>query len=616
MRQTITLPLGLLIAAVVSAQPTWSPTGAMNAPHTQHPATLLPNGQVLVLGTLSCNPGCYSGLIAELYDPASGVWNLTPSPRVPRFNHVAELLPNGKVLVAGGYLSPSVLTGSTELYDPATATWSNTGSLATPRQFHTSVLLPGGKVLVTGGLGMDGQGGFTVLSSAEVYDPTTGRWSSAGNMSVPRWTHSMTTLSDGRVLVAGGTSSSGTVEPVLQSAEIYDPVVGTWSPAGDLTTARYGHTATLLPVGQVLVTGGYGNSGCLASAELYDPAAGGWTATGSMNVPRRSHTMTVLPNGLVLAAGGGCGAALNSSEMYDPSGGSWSPAATLTQARRYPSATLLDSGKVLLAGGDDGTSGIEKGFTSSELFGVNGLPKTAIVNVSAASFVDNGSLAPESLAAAFGSNLAIATQNAQGSTLPMTLGGVAVTVQDSAGTVRQAPLLAVSPSQINYQVPSGTAVGTAVVAVHQGGAPVASSNILVTSVAPGVFSADGNGQGPAAALVQRIKADGTQSFEQTAQFDAAQQRFVTVPIDLSSPTDQVFLLLYGTGIRGRSAPTSVSATIGAASITAAFAGASSQFPGLDQVNLLLPHSLAGSGEAQVSLTVDGLAANPVLVSIQ
>jgi hypothetical protein len=178
------------IAAVGSAfcQTAWTVTGQMNAPHTQHPATLLPNGKVLVLGTLSCNPGCYSGSTAELYDPVSGAWTLTSQPNTPRFNHIAELLPNGKVLVAGGYLSPGVLTGSAELYDPATGTWSPTGSLAIPRQFHQSALLPGGKVLVAGGLGMDGQGAFLTLSSAEIYDPATGLWSPAGNMSVPRWT--------------------------------------------------------------------------------------------------------------------------------------------------------------------------------------------------------------------------------------------------------------------------------------------------------------------------------------------------------------------------------------------------------------------------------------------
>ena len=200
--------------------------------------------------------------------------------------------------------------------------------------------------------------------------------------------------------------------------------------------------------------------------------------------------------------------------------------------------------------------------------------------------------------------------------MPVTLAGISVVVSDSTGTARPAPLLAVSPGQINYQVPSGTAAGSAAVTVNQGGAAIASGEVVIAPVAPGVFSADGSGQGLAAAIVERIKADGTQSYEQVVQFDSAQQRFVPIPIDLSPPGDRVFLLLFGTGIRFRSAPSAVSATIGAAAMGATFVGPSPQFPGLDQVNLLLPRTLAGSGAVQVSLSVDGLAANPVQVSVQ
>lgn len=618
MRRTATsLRWLLILVGPAFAQPTWTPTGSMNAPHTQHPATLLPNGKVLVVGTLACNPNCYSGFSGELYDPATDAWSMISPPRIARFNHVAELVPNGKVLVAGGYLTPGILTGSSELYDPAIGAWTSTGSLATPRQFHASALLSGGKVLVTGGLGMDGQGSFLVLSSAEVYDPATGRWTPAGSMSVPRWEHTMTTLSDGRVLVVGGTSSDGSSLPALQSAELYDPVSGTWTRTPDLGAARESHAATLLPNGQVLVTGGSGVSDCLASAELYDPVGGHWNPTGDMTGPRRFHSLTVLPSGWVLAAAGGdCTMVLSTSEIYDPSAGKWSQAADLTQVRRYHSATLLQSGKVLIAGGDDGTSGIQKGLTTSELFGVSGSSKAGTINVSAASFVDNGAVAAESLATTFGSNLASTTQTAQGSALPTTLAGVSVSVQDSAATVRQALMLAVSPGQVNYQVPSGTALGTAKVTINRGGIAVASGNVLITQIAPGIFSADGSGRGLAAALVERIKADGSQGYEQVVQFDSSQQRFAALPIDLGPSTDQVFLLLYGTGIRFRSTLTAVSATIGAATVVATFAGPSPQFPGLDQVNLPLPLSLAGSGEIQVSLNVDGLAANSVLLSIK
>jgi len=111
--QTVVLLACLLkLLAPSYAQQAWIPTSPMNVPHTQAPSTLLPNGKVLMLCTLLCDPGCFSGSIAELYDPASASWTLTASPNVPRFNHIAEPLPNGKVLVAGGYLSPGILTRS------------------------------------------------------------------------------------------------------------------------------------------------------------------------------------------------------------------------------------------------------------------------------------------------------------------------------------------------------------------------------------------------------------------------------------------------------------------------------------------------------------------------
>ena len=198
--QRLLLPLFLLTP--LCGQQTWTLTGPMNAPHEQQPATLLPNGQVLVLGVLTEIPCCSAGFTAELYNPTSNTWSVTASPQYPRFNHIAELLPNGKVLVATGYLS-GALTATAEIYDPGTASWTLTGSLATARQFASSAVLHDGRVLVTGGLAPNASGAV-VLGSPELYDPKTGLWSSAGTMIVPVWLHSMTTLPDGRVLVAGG----------------------------------------------------------------------------------------------------------------------------------------------------------------------------------------------------------------------------------------------------------------------------------------------------------------------------------------------------------------------------------------------------------------------------
>ena len=355
---------------------------------------------------------------------------------------------------------------------------------------------------------------------------------------------------------------------------------------------------------QVLIAGGSGGNGTLASSELYDPVANRWTTTGSMAAPRSALSLTILPDGRVLAAGGNSGTGvLNSAEIYDPDAGTWSPVADLQQPREAYSATLLASGKVLVAGGDNRNNTAVKGLASAELYGTQAPPKDGLISVSAASYFDNGALAPDSIACAFGS-------------FPAAEDGITVTVKDVSGASRPATLLSFSPAQINYAVPSATAPGVATVTVSQGGNAIASGQVLIAKAAPGVFSADSSGQGLAAALVQRIHADGTQSYQPVAQFDPAHKQFVAVPIDLSSKTDQVFLLLFGTGIRSMSALDAVKVTIGNTALTPTFAGASPQFPGLDQVNLPLPAALAGSGDVSVILSVDGLIGNAVSISIK
>ena len=218
--------------------------------------------------------------------------------------HTATLLPNGKVLVAGGTYGGSGDLTSAELYDPTNGTWTATGSLNTKRLRHTATLLdpnvaPGanGKVLVAGG-----QGGGDILTSAELYDPASGTWTATGSLNIKRQWYTATLLPNGKVLVAGGYG-----DDILASAELYNPTNGTWTGTGSLNTKRLRHTATLLPNGKVLVAGGIddlGISHATASAELYDPASGTWTYTGSLNTARETHTATLLPNGNVVAAGG------------------------------------------------------------------------------------------------------------------------------------------------------------------------------------------------------------------------------------------------------------------------------------------------------------------------
>jgi uncharacterized repeat protein (TIGR03803 family) len=254
---------------------TWAETGAMATARGNHTATLLLNRKVLVAGGFKRDTGSALST-AELYDPGTGTWRAVGSLASARVNHTATLLPNGKVLVAGGAPDnlQSTSLSTVEVYDPDTGIWTTKNPMSSARQAHTSTLLPDGRVLVAGGFNV---GYFT--SSAEIYDPASGTWMATGALGTSRGVHSATLLPDGKVLAVGGNHNSLDAPPAvaLFSAELYDPATGTWTTASrSLNTTRSTHTATLLPSGQVLIAAGYyvNNNVQLSSAELYGSTAG------------------------------------------------------------------------------------------------------------------------------------------------------------------------------------------------------------------------------------------------------------------------------------------------------------------------------------------------------
>ena len=337
-----------------------------------HTATLLEDGRVLVTGG---GHGVfdifgYAGVVsAEIYDPSTGRWSPTDSTLEPHVNHAAVLLESGSVLVSGGLgddfeLSPddarltwvgSVSTA--EKYDPSTETWSLVDDMPEETLFHLLEIVENGKVLAAGGLG----------PSAALYDSASGTWAHVGEAtsrnSETRLWEANAVLADGKVLFIGGRDNNG----LMDSVELWDPLTGSSSLTGGMSTPRAATTATVLSDGRVLVTGGYGIDpvGTAASAEIYDPSSGTWSGAGEMSTKRKGHTMTVLPDGRVLVVGG---AVRQATEIYDPSTGSWSKAARTIEDRRTHTATLLKDGRVLVAGGASGTSGQPFPENSAEVY--------------------------------------------------------------------------------------------------------------------------------------------------------------------------------------------------------------------------------------------------------
>jgi N-acetylneuraminic acid mutarotase len=270
---------------------------------------------------------------------------------IARSTHTATLLTDGTVLIAGGYNGQRELS-SAEIFNPNTEKWTATGSLMNRRQNHTATLLHDGKVLVVGGYGSS-QGTFLPIAYAELYDPTRKTWTVTGSMNYPRSNHTATLLPNGKVLVVGGEDIHLLAS---SSAELYDPTTETWTETGKLNTSRAYHTATLLPNGKVLIMGGYDNNfKFLSNAELFDPSNETFTVINSMKTARAYHTATLLTNGKVLVAGGmkerDSMGILSSVELFDPSTEKWVPFGSLKISRFDHAAALMQNGNILFTGG-------------------------------------------------------------------------------------------------------------------------------------------------------------------------------------------------------------------------------------------------------------------------
>jgi len=334
--------------------------GSLNVPREDHVAVKLSNGKILIAG--GHNNRYLSS--AEVFDPATGLFspNLQTvlneetgiyetsegNLNIARSGAGAVRLLDGRVLIAGGY-NGSYLA-SAEIYDPSTGEFTLlVNQMSVARNRPSVILLENGRVLVTGGY----NGLF--LASAEYFDPVTLRFSPLPDMNYAREGHSMTLLDDATVLIVGGCANADSdriiCDRYIDVVEILDTSSGFREVQG-LNTPRAGHTASLLPDGRVLIAGGRDSGGFLSAAEVYDPQDRSFTPVMDMSVPRYEHTATTLTDGKVLLAGGNSSPVSDSAEIFDPSGDTFVAASDLMSVPRFRhTANVLNDGRVLLAGG-------------------------------------------------------------------------------------------------------------------------------------------------------------------------------------------------------------------------------------------------------------------------
>jgi uncharacterized protein (TIGR03437 family) len=636
----------------------------------RHSATLLSGDRVLIVGGLG--PGGTVWKSAEIYQAATDTWAGAGDLPDSRFGHTATLLANGKVLIAGGARDSqgreSALK-SAALYtdsDPAVTLVGNlinvNGRKIKPVQFSfdpdippdpaaTPNLLPvsldrldaGGNVVstLTTTTNADGAYRFTGLVPGVTYQVNADRNSSnfaainPESRKLPPLTEAIT-ISDITIIfptmnITGIIRDNGGRALPGIEIRITDPDTG----LEDTGICGKGKRCTTGADGSYnLGLSVYSDYQITPLSAQYKIRAQAGTAMANnnglfrrINRPYKDQDFTAGINSppAVRIAAPNSGRVFTTRDRIDisveasDSDGSvrtielFEGSSSLTVCSSSPCNYAWTASRAgtytmrAVATDDSGTQ------TSSSVVEV--IVWNDVASVTATSYSSSG-LAPESIVAAFGQELATGSASASAIPLPTTLAGTTVKVRDSGGAERPASLFYVSPTQINYQLPAGTATGVATVTITSGNGTSSRGTIQVSPVAPGLFSADSSGSGLAAAYLVRVR-NGQQTNEAMARFDATQNKIVAVPIDLGPEGDLVVLVLYGTGIRNRTSLSAVTATIGGVSALVQYASVAGGFVGLDQVNVVIPRSLAGrNGDADVILTVDQKTANPVRINVR
>lgn len=536
--------------------------------------TRLHNGKVIAVGVKSSadlEPG-----IVEIYDPITNTWRETTPLNHPRADHRAILLFDGRLLIVGGTQKetgsiPGTPAGPPEVFDPVTEKWTVIPLTSTFSELPNIWLrsnvsyLPNGKILVLS----------QIFNRAYLFDPATGivtqvespRTNIGGTFPTSRVLH------NGKVLFLSGENSN------VLSAEIYNPESNSWVTVDLPSLGGYplpGRLAVTLQNGNVM--GLFSTPNNRKVSVIFDPLTQNWS---NFTLRNTNYANTqLLPSGEVLSF------ERNIAEIYSDNSKVW---------RTVNAPTQSGLGSLLLANGQI--------FTGKEIYAVDFGSDVAptVVNTSSASYRVSA-LARDSLATAFGVNL--------GET-------ASISIKDSYGFEHiVSNIFSVTPNQINYLVPGYVSMGQAEITFKTNDGQIQRSLISIANTSPGIFTANADGRGVPAATILRANLDGTQVYEPVAKFETAAGRFVPVEIPVAGPAGDAYLVLFGTGWKNLSSNRNVVVYIGGVPAEVQYAGAQGGFAGLDQMNILIPRTLAGRGEVDVLVTIDGETANPVRIKIK
>src|SRR5215472_5026320 len=443
--KTGSLLLALLGASSYAQTRTFTATGSMTVPRINHTATLLPNGKVLIAGGTST---------VELYDPSTGTFTATGAMTASTFVFSATLLPDGRVLV--------IESRNAELYDPSTGTVRATGSMV-DGQGGRATLLTNGKVLMTG------------PGNPQLYDPSTGAFTLTGPYANV-YTHDDSFQTTVTLLPSGEVLFAEDVQYVRNySAELYDSTTNTFRLTGTMVSFLLGRTTTLVVNGKVLRAGGADDFGRYQKAEQYDPATCMFTATGDMTTPRDSHAAVLLPDGAVLITGGyGIGpignsccvslGSLASAELYDSSTGTFTATGNMKARRAGHTVTVLNDGRVLITGGAFPPSGL----SSAEIYTPPVLiPAPALFSISDDGRGQGAIWHAQTGQIASANNPAVAGEALSMYTTSLLDGGVIPPQVAIGGRLAEILFFGDAPGypgyyQVNFRMPSGVEAGPAV----------------------------------------------------------------------------------------------------------------------------------------------------------